>query len=81
MTVPFDAPDGDALEQGAVAHLTDETDPEADDADRAEQAAATMAIADDMPTPLPDAALDSANDADVAEQSIPVPLDEDDDYR
>jgi hypothetical protein len=55
-------------------------DPEADEADRAEQAAAGQAAADGLPGPLPESALDGANDADVAEQSIPVPLDEDD-YR
>ena len=51
----------------------------ANEADAVEQATA-VAIADERPTPLPDAALDYANPADVAEQSIAVPDDEDD-YR
>jgi len=50
------------------------------EADRLEQSTAVTAVADRMPTPLPDRVLDTADPADAVDQSIEVPDDEDD-YR
>lgn len=74
----YEAPEADVLEQeGSVADDTAPVDLEAPEADAAEQAALAGAAAGDRPdTVLPY----DADEADAAEQSRVVELDEDD-YR
>ncbi|MCU1675844.1 MAG: hypothetical protein JWM93_602 [Frankiales bacterium] len=69
----------DALERQVLPVEPDPTGT-VPDGDRIEQAQAVAAVTDSRPGPLPERALDTANEADLVDQQIPVPID-DEDYR